>query len=332
MREQLLWFGAPQNVFPIRCQYRPATTLPLQGGPRRPSVLCVRMLRPRSPASPVVAVRAAPAALVLALLCLAGPADAEEALNGGQATSADASGPRPPDAETAAARARSLELFEQSSTAYDKGDFSGAAALLERAYAAFPEPVLLYNLGRAREGLGEDEAAIAAYEKYLVAQADTKDRGAITRRLQTLKQRVEERRHRAAEAEECRQRTTSQALIAHEPLEVRQRRRPLTSVLPWIVSGVGGLGLASGGVLWLLAVDRHDRARYDADAVSAQHEQSEARDFARGATIALVSGGILAAAGAAWGIVTLTSAHPDGSEPQLGLVVAPGALWLAGSL
>jgi hypothetical protein len=45
-----------------------------------------------------------------------------------------------------------IALFNHSNEAYKKGDFKGAAADLEKAYALEPAPVLLYNLGRAYEG------------------------------------------------------------------------------------------------------------------------------------------------------------------------------------
>src|SRR5262245_65949903 len=59
-------------------------------------------------------------------------------------------------------KAEALELFNQSADLYRQGKFDEAARLLERAYEMHPEPVLLYNLGRAYEGLGENEKAIDA--------------------------------------------------------------------------------------------------------------------------------------------------------------------------
>jgi tetratricopeptide (TPR) repeat protein len=84
-------------------------------------------------------------------------------------------------------RGQALQLFEQSDTAYKAGDFEHAADLLRKAYAAYPEPILLYNLGRALEGLGDAKDAIDAYESYLHVAKHVEDRGAIERRIETLK-------------------------------------------------------------------------------------------------------------------------------------------------
>ena len=90
-------------------------------------------------------------------------------------------------------KARALELFKQSKDKYRSGDFQAAANLLEEGYELHDEPVLLYNLARAYEGLGELERAAAAYEQYLVAEPDTKDRGAIEQKVSNIRKQVAER-------------------------------------------------------------------------------------------------------------------------------------------
>ncbi len=62
----------------------------------------------------------------------------------------------PEEAEALSARGRDAFL---------SGDFEGAADLFERAYAADPHPVLLYNAGRALEAGGDPAAALAAYRR-----------------------------------------------------------------------------------------------------------------------------------------------------------------------
>src|SRR5262245_66585058 len=89
------------------------------------------------------------------------------------------------------AKAEALELFNQSADLYQQGKFDEAARLLERAYEIQPEPVLLYNLGRAYEGLGENQKAVEAYEHYLKDEPKAKDRGAVEHRIETLKAQIE---------------------------------------------------------------------------------------------------------------------------------------------
>src|SRR5678815_1823222 len=69
--------------------------------------------------------------------------------------------PDPPE------KTRALELFAESDQHYKAGEFEQAADLLRQAYDLYPEPLLLYNLARALEGLGDAEGAITQYERYL---------------------------------------------------------------------------------------------------------------------------------------------------------------------
>src|SRR5512143_2470066 len=64
-------------------------------------------------------------------------------------------------------RDRALELFDQSDRAYAAGDYGRAADLVRAAYALYPEPILLYNLGRALEQAGDTRGAIDQYTRYL---------------------------------------------------------------------------------------------------------------------------------------------------------------------
>src|SRR5690606_35346285 len=90
-------------------------------------------------------------------------------------------------------RKRALELFKESKQLYQEGRFRDAIERLEQAYALAPEPVLLYNLGRAFESSGELERAIDAYRRYLDEEPNAPDRGAISARIDTLERQLKER-------------------------------------------------------------------------------------------------------------------------------------------
>jgi tetratricopeptide (TPR) repeat protein len=83
-----------------------------------------------------------------------------------------------------------VQLAEDSEKAYKAGHFEDAADLLRRAHELYPEPILLYNLGRALEGMGDAKNAVAAYERYLKDAKQIDDRGAIERRVATLKAQI----------------------------------------------------------------------------------------------------------------------------------------------
>src|SRR5215212_10871269 len=90
------------------------------------------------------------------------------------------------------AEARALQLFEQSADRYRQGRFREAVELLQEAYRLSPEAVLLYNLGRAYEGLGDTAGALDAYTRYLAADPNAADRASIESRVATLKRQLDE--------------------------------------------------------------------------------------------------------------------------------------------
>ncbi len=225
-----------------------------------------------------------------------------------------AAGPTPA-ATSGDADKQALELFEKSKVSYQAGRFQEAVTLLKEAYAKKPVPVLLYNLGRAYEGLGDQDAALQAYTDYLAADPKAPDRGAIETRIATLKQQIDERERLKQERE------AAEAKAAQAPVE---RRAP---VVPWIVAGVGGAGVVTGVVFGVLAVSKHNSATNDPVQASAAQEQSDAKTFATVANVAWVAGGVVAVTGIVWGI--LASRHPSTPSEKpasvsLVPVVSPG--------
>jgi tetratricopeptide (TPR) repeat protein len=220
---------------------------------------------------------------------------------------------------------RAVELFEQSAAAYDAGQFAQAAKLLKEAYQLRPDPVLLYNLARAYEGMGSLGDAVQAYADFLGAEPSAKDRGAIEARITTLRAQIDEQARLEREAaERAREAQAARLRTAEEWRVNASLRRRGTSPIPWIIAGAGGVALATGAVLGVLSIARHDAATTDAQADVAA-DQSQARSFATAANIGLIAGGVLAAAGVAWGVVDLTSARssPDGSPGAVSLQLGP---------
>ncbi|MBI2894524.1 MAG: hypothetical protein HYY06_13310 [Deltaproteobacteria bacterium] len=241
-------------------------------------------------------------------------------------------------------RARALALFERSETEYQEGNFSEAAALLRQAYDLHSEPILLYNLGRALEGLGEAAGAIDAYGRYLAADGNAPDRGAIEQRIATLRRQIEERdalEREARAAERPRRRTaTPSGANSPRPVEAPEEveeaaPRAHTGAgrgrgpLPWIVTGVGAAGLVAGGVFGALALERHSAAVDEQFQLDAIAKQDTAETFATVSTVSLIAGGVVTAAGLLWLLV----ARPDGpEEPETGALridIGPRAVALS---
>jgi tetratricopeptide (TPR) repeat protein len=226
-------------------------------------------------------------------------------------------------------RARALELFDKSVVLYESGRFREAATLLEEAYATFPEAVLLYNLARAYQESGELAKAIDAYERFLAADPEVKDREGIEQRVVTLRDQL----HGAERQTEPRAATPSPPAVTKTPKPVndvhpasaaKDEGGGARSVVPWVVAGTGVVALGTGVALGIVAKGHHADAEKEESAVKAQSEQESAEDFALASNVTLVAGGVLALVGTAWGVVVFTSSAGGASaESRAKLAAGP---------
>jgi len=218
-----------------------------------------------------------------------------------------------PEVSDAEGRARALALFEQSEALYRDGKFAEAAAKLEEAYRLHQEPILLYNLARARDGNGELEAAVTAYQSYLDSAEEIRDRGAIERRLQTLRQRIAEQQRLAAERAADKQRLNE--MEQRQPQQTPDRAPPEQedSVL--------------GGVLGAMARSKHDDAAAEPIQADAVERQDEAEGLATGANVAFAVGGVLAVAGGTLTVIGLVGSDEPGAAAYSNPESFVGATW-----
>jgi tetratricopeptide (TPR) repeat protein len=192
-------------------------------------------------------------------------------------------------------------IFDQSVVAYREGRFAEAVKLLDQAYAASPDPVLLYNRGRAYDAMGDFPRAIDSYTRYLREERNVVDRGAIEARIAMLRSKVEERAQLARAAE----------------------RSGGPGVAPWVVVGSGAATLIAGAVLGALSASRDDEAQTERVQALAVDKQDEARTFATFANIGFIAGGVMVAGGLAWGLATLGQARAGRATA---LAPSPGGL------
>ncbi|HUS33194.1 MAG TPA: tetratricopeptide repeat protein [Kofleriaceae bacterium] len=217
-------------------------------------------------------------------------------------------------------RGKALKLFEESNKAYKSGKFEDAADLLKKAYALFPEPILMYNLGRAQEGLGDPKGALDSYERYLAEAKQVDDRGAIERRIATLKAQIAKQEEDARSRDENERRLQEeQERRKHEEQErqrleaERQRlederaravviddRTPLEKYGPWTTMGVGGALVGTGIVFGIRSGAKHDDAVAAPGQRDAADLQASAEHYATVANVLFVAGGLVAAGGVAW--------------------------------
>jgi tetratricopeptide (TPR) repeat protein len=226
-------------------------------------------------------------------------------------------------------RDRALALFRESDVHYKRGEFERAVALLREAYALHPEPLLLYNLARALEGLGDFEGAIEQYESYLNVATQIADRGAIERRIATLREQVARsarppdsaQDHTTARTATPVSDTRTTAPVRLDPTPSKMHGKPQR--LPWLIAGGGGVVLGGGVLLGYLSQTRHDAAVGEPVQIEAQRLQDQAEAFATGANVAYVIGGVAVIGGVTW---ALLSRREDRDAPRVGIGIGPSSI------
>jgi tetratricopeptide (TPR) repeat protein len=215
---------------------------------------------------------------------------------------------------------RAVRLVVQSQGHYEAGRFREAIQLLEEAYALEQSPTILYNLGRAYEGVGDVEHALDAYEKYIEKEPKATDRGAIEKRIQTLKAQLEEKQRLQRERDEEAKRAAQARRAAEEEKAKRKNAPPPAqrnpSVIPWIVAGVGVAVVGGGVFLGLRSRARHDEALDAPVAKDSEELNDSARSMATAANVCFVAGGILTAAGVSWAVI---DGSASGKEQRAGV-------------
>ncbi len=239
--------------------------------------------------------------------------------------------PKRRGAAAESAEQRAMALFDKSDTAYREGRFQEAIDLLNEAYALDPKPVLLYNLARAYEGLGDIPKAIEGYRRYLDNDPKAPDRGALEQRIATL-----ERQQREREALEKERDAAASKKEEPSPARPPPAAPPVAgdndapSPLPWVIAGVGVAGVGVGIGLGLVAKGRHDDALAEPEGKKSVEIQDGAETVALGASIALIAGGVLAAAGTVWGIVDIAGSGSSPSSPRVSGAIGLGSVALRG--
>jgi tetratricopeptide (TPR) repeat protein len=211
-------------------------------------------------------------------------------------------------------RQKALDLFARSDVAYKAGKFEDAARLLREAHAIHPEPILLYNLARALEGMGDLRGAIDNYKQFLdVSPTFVDDRGAIERRIATLEAQLStEKPHRIPTG------PTSPPIDSTQ-LDVQRGPR----VLPWVIAGAGVAVIATGGVFGYLSGSRRDDAVAEPVQAEAVRLEDQARTFAATANILFVTGAVVTAGGAIWIVLDRRRARPANVTTGARVQIAP---------
>ena len=78
-----------------------------------------------------------------------------------------------PQTTSTAAKARAQALLKEGAEFYQQGAFADAVEKFDQAYAMFPSPKLLFNIGQASRELSRPVEAVEAFDKFLVQAPDS---------------------------------------------------------------------------------------------------------------------------------------------------------------
>jgi tetratricopeptide (TPR) repeat protein len=229
---------------------------------------------------------------------------------------------------------KAADLFKKSVDAYRKGDFQTTVDLLTQAYALDPQPVLLYNLARAQEGLGNTDAAIDAYEKFLSQEPKAADRGAIEQRLTTLRRQRDERiaAQKAREADQNRPNNPPPKATPAQPHQEPPPDEPTRSVLPIVLGGVGVALIGVGAVSGIMAKSGESDANAEPKQDRAIEQRDSAQSLATVSTVTFIAGGVLLAAGFGWFVLDTQSKKTGSQSGSPRIAFGPGYVGLTGVL
>lgn len=206
------------------------------------------------------------------------------------------------------------KLFAEAEAAYQAGRFRDAIDRLKEAQAIAPDPILLYNLARAHEALGELEEARDAYRSFIQADPKTTDRGAIEGRIRSLEGLIAERERKSQ----------PDPSLSSAPKGAAAESEKSASAFPWVLAGVGVAGLGVGGLLGGLSLSASSEAE-DAttSGLRASELSADADAFALGANVSFGVGAAIAIAGVIWGSVDLASLEGKTNEVTARVQVGP---------
>jgi hypothetical protein len=227
--------------------------------------------------------------------------------------------------------ARAEVLSAQAEKAFSDSRFEDAIRLYLDAWEAMPSAAILYNVGFIYERrLNEPELALDYYRK--VASSSDVEPATLTKakaRIAALESGLAKPREPVVPPKE-----PVIGRVTEEPVDVEPPESPEvpdfieeTSVIPWIVTGVGGAILLGGIATGFLAMGTHSDFEAATAAANKDSLQSSGQTQALVADLLMGTGLAVAAGGFIWALLDdgVSSTRSE-VEPLSGLELRP---WLS---
>lgn len=203
-------------------------------------------------------------------------------------------------------RGRFQRLVQQAAEAYNRSEPDVAINLLEQAYTLNPNPLLLYNIGRAHELAGRLERALEYYSRFL-AEHPEESQAQLGREARASVQAQLDARRAASNTTNTTNNNTSQGPtrtnngsenIGPRIRWVDQPRRFTAAHATLVISGA--VLAVAGGVLGGLALAQSGGFAGTADPAQRAGFQDRGNAFAWSANIGIGVGVALAGTGLIW--------------------------------
>jgi tetratricopeptide (TPR) repeat protein len=81
--------------------------------------------------------------------------------------------------------------FEAAKKLYKNDKYSEALELFMKAYARYPKPEILYNIGKCYDKLGDYKNAIKFYEQYILLNPKAEDKAEVEELIKNLKEAIQ---------------------------------------------------------------------------------------------------------------------------------------------
>jgi len=191
-------------------------------------------------------------------------------------------------------------LPDRATNAFNQGLYQEAAEFMKEAYGQDPQPLYLFNIGRAYQEAGQWLEAKAYFERYLLTKPPMEQRVKAEKQLANVVAQLPQ---------------PPQKIASPPPPGPRRPKAP------WLLAGAGALSAGAGGVFVYLANNRRESvreaARNESGAVSGM-SQERAYTLREEADTLALTGGVLAgvgatamAAGTVWAILSWENSTPS---------------------
>ncbi|MFN3197271.1 MAG: tetratricopeptide repeat protein [Bradymonadia bacterium] len=211
------------------------------------------------------------------------------------------------------------EAYKEGITAFRARDFETASAAFGRAHTLDPAPILLFNLARCAEELGDGPKAIEYYTRYL-EESDAKgipidDRAEVERSIRLIRVGLARQPEEQTPRPDIKPVPELPPTVVSAPVE----RASSTRLMPYAITAWSVAAVGAGVAIWqgLEARDletQHQEAQTGALKASTQ---SDGETAALNSNVAWGVAGVLVVTG-----TVLWLLDEDESEPA-GVVVAP---------